>query len=35
MQQHIKNGVPQHQDYVINNYSDEACKSISVSLLWQ
>ncbi|KAK8824265.1 hypothetical protein WA556_003588, partial [Blastocystis sp. ATCC 50177/Nand II] len=34
MQQHIKNGIPQHQDYVINNYSDEACKSISVSLLW-
>lgn len=35
VQQHIKKGVPQHQDYCINNYFDEKCNSVKVSLLWQ
>lgn len=35
VQQHIKNGIPQHQDYVINNYFDDTCKTIRLSLLWQ
>ncbi|KAK8828790.1 hypothetical protein WA577_000271 [Blastocystis sp. JDR] len=34
VQQHIKNGIPQHQDYVINNYFDDTCKTIRLSLLW-
>lgn len=35
VQQHIKKGIPRHQDFVLNSYFDDSCKAVNVSILLQ